>query len=455
LINLTDIKVVYFIGIGGIGMSALARHFRQGGAEVHGYDRTRTELTRALEGEGIHIHYDENLNAIPKSVDLVIYTPAIPSNHSELQYCLKQDWPVKKRAEVLGLITKDKYTIAIAGTHGKTTITAMVAQFLQGSESDATAFIGGIPIDLGTNYISGNSDVIVVEADEYDRSFHQLKPDVAIVTAIDNDHLDIYGTREALVASYQKFLGQVKSGGTIILHEHVNIDTTALDAEVLTYAHSYGENESEADFQITSLENQNGTYHYALQMPQEEDGKTFRLNIGGTYNVLNTVPAIAVARMRGLSLGDIGIRVERFSGIQRRFEYILKTDRRIFIDDYAHHPKEIKVLLESVRHLFPEKKMTVIFQPHLFSRTRDLADGFAESLSIADDVLLLSIYPAREEPIEGVTSEIIESKLNNCDAMIVSKEGLISEIETRKPELLLTVGAGDINELIPILKQAF
>lgn len=449
--KLNDIEVVYFIGIGGIGMSALARYFNSNGAKVFGYDRTRTELTQSLENEGMDLHYDINVDSIPPEVDLVIYTPAIPTEHEEYQYCLQQNWTVKKRAEVLGLITRGKFTIAVAGTHGKTTITAMTAQLLKGTSSDSTAFIGGIPINFGTNYLEGKSEVVVVEADEYDRSFHQLEPDIAIVTAIDDDHLDIYGNREALLDSYMKFLGQVKPDGTIILHSEVSLDTSGLKPRILKYSST----DSAADYCISDLSHHQGSYKYTVKMPAEDQPIPFKLNIGGHYNALNTLPAIAAARIRGISLEDIGIRVERFSGIQRRFEYIFKTDRRIFIDDYAHHPKEIKVLLESVRHMFPERKMTVIFQPHLFSRTRDLADGFAESLSLADDVLLLDIYPAREEPIEGVTSEIIAEKLRDCVSEVVSKENLLQAIKAKNPELMLTVGAGDISDMIPILEDTF
>jgi len=442
--------VVYFIGIGGIGMSAIARYFNSKGADVHGYDRSRTDLTIALEKEGMSIHYIEDIGAIPQEVDLVVYTPAIPSEHEEYQYCLQQNWSVKKRAEVLGLITKGKFTIAVAGTHGKTTITAMVAQILKGTSSDSTAFIGGLPINFGTNYLAGKSDVIVVEADEYDRSFHQLQPDIAIVTAIDNDHLDIYGTREALVKSYLKFLGNVKPDGTIILHSDVDLDTTGFQNTILRYSAT----DLAADYAISDLDHEQGSYSYDVKISTETQPQSYKLNIGGHYNVLNTLPAIAAAGILGISAEDIRIRVERFSGIQRRFEYILKTDRRVFIDDYAHHPKEIKVLLESVRHLFPQKKMTVIFQPHLFSRTRDLVDGFADSLSIADDVLLLEIYPAREEPIEGITSEIIAAKLTDCDAMLVARDELVSVVKAKSPELMLTVGAGDISDLIPSLKES-
>ncbi len=431
-------------------MSAIARYFNSKGADVHGYDRSRTDLTIALEKEGMSIHYIEDIGAIPQEVDLVVYTPAIPSEHEEYQYCLQQNWSVKKRAEVLGLITKGKFTIAVAGTHGKTTITAMVAQILKGTSSDSTAFIGGLPINFGTNYLAGKSDVIVVEADEYDRSFHQLQPDIAIVTAIDNDHLDIYGTREALVKSYLKFLGNVKPDGTIILHSDVDLDTTGFQNTILRYSAT----DLAADYAISDLDHEQGSYSYDVKISTETQPQSYKLNIGGHYNVLNTLPAIAAAGILGISAEDIRIRVERFSGIQRRFEYILKTDRRVFIDDYAHHPKEIKVLLESVRHLFPQKKMTVIFQPHLFSRTRDLVDGFADSLSIADDVLLLEIYPAREEPIEGITSEIIAAKLTDCDAMLVARDELVSVVKAKSPELMLTVGAGDISDLIPSLKES-
>jgi len=426
-------------------MSALARYFNEQGVSIYGYDRSKTDLTKSLEKEGMDIHYEIDTTKIPDQVELVVYTPAIPSENEELVFCREKGWLVKKRAEVLGEISRDKYTIAVAGTHGKTTITSMIAHLLRGSEHDATAFIGGIPLNYGTNFLNGNSDTVVVEADEYDRSFHQLSPDIAIITAIDDDHLDIYGDRAALVQAYIEFTEKIKPGGTLLVHEDLKKYFDSANCRVLTYS-----SQRVADYQIKTIDQVNGSYRYTID--SKGGSEEFVLNIGGTYNVLNSIPAIAVAQQLGLDPKDISTSVESFGGIQRRFEYIFRGEDQVFIDDYAHHPEELRVLLESTRALFPEKTLTVVFQPHLFSRTRDSRDGFAESLSLADEIILLPIYPAREEPIEGVSSEIILERMSGKKVVVLDREELLEEIEKRQPELLLTVGAGDISELIPEIK---
>lgn len=449
--NLSDIHTIYFIGIGGIGMSALARYFRGHGAEVYGYDRTETDLTRALAAEGMHVHYDDDPAHIPGNVDLVVWTPAVPKDHREFNWFLKRGYPVKKRSEVLGIISRGKRCIAVAGTHGKTTTSTMTAHLLRACGVDATAFLGGISANLGSNFIEGKSDWVVVEADEYDRSFLQLHPEIAVLNSLDPDHLDIYGSPEAVVDSYKQFIRQIKPGGKLIYRhglplEDVAEELRASGRQVFTFGIDAG------DYEAFNVRVEDGQMAFGLKSTIV-DWSELRLNYPGRHNVENATAALAAALGAGAFTPELPAALSAFQGVKRRFEFIVRQPGCVYVDDYAHHPTELRAVISAARMMFPGHKITGVFQPHLFTRTRDFADDFAAALDGLDECLLLPIYPARELPIEGVNSEMILQKMNLLHKKVVNKAELLNEIQKNKPEVLLTMGAGDIDTLIEPIKS--
>lgn len=435
-------EVLYFIGIGGIGMSAIARYFHSKGVQVSGYDKTPTTLTTLLEEEGISIHYKEDTDAIPKDANLVVYTPAIPADHAELIYYKEHGYNVVKRSDVLKLITESSFNICVAGTHGKTTVSTMIAHILRDTGFGCNAFLGGISANYGTNFWSSENNVCVVEADEYDRSFLKLYPDVAVITSMDPDHLDIYGTAEEVENAFVSFSNNVKDQGCLIT--------------------KYGlkkEHQFDADTQVTySLKNElsdvyamntkvvNGSYVFDV-LSIGWSVNNIKMHMGGLHNIENMVAAIAVAKYMKIDNDKIREAIENFKGVRRRFEYALKNEKHVVIDDYAHHPEELKALIGGVRSLF-KQKLIMVFQPHLFSRTKDQADGFAEVLDMCDEVILLPIYPARELPMEGVTSNMIIDRMKNGNARVMSKEDMQDWVKDNRPELLVMAGAGDIDVVV-------
>ncbi len=441
-------KAVYFLGIGGIGMSALARYYLNLGCKVSGYDKTATELTRKLETEGMDIHYEDNVALIDKDVDFVLYTPAIPKDHTELNYYKNEGYSILKRSEALGKITGHSKSICVAGTHGKSTTSAMLAHLLRDADFGCNAFLGAIAANYQTNFWSSSNPVCVVEADEYDRSFLNLSPDIAIITSMDADHLDIYGTTAAMEDAFVDFTRKIKAGGCLISKFGLNREADFAKVENIRY-HL---NDTDADAFASNISLHEGGYHFDLHFAGEIS-KGFYLPMGGLHNIENAIAAIVVAKKLNISEEKIKTALENFKGVKRRFEYIIKTEALIYIDDYAHHPEELNALLTGARNLFPDKKCCLIFQPHLYSRTIDFAQEFAEVLSQADETILLPIYAAREKPVVGVTSEIILDKLTNKQHHFFSKEEMIEYISTQKTELLITAGAGDIDTCIQPLKQ--
>lgn len=438
-----NIRAIYFIGIGGIGMSALARYFHSKNVVVSGYDKTQTPLTKALEDIGIAIHYYEYVDGIPKDVNVVVYTPAIPANHAELVYYKTHGYKVVKRSDILQMISESSFNICIAGTHGKTTTTSMIAHILRHSGYGCNAFLGGIAANYNTNFWSSDNNVVVVEADEYDRSFLKLSPDIAIITSMDADHLDIYGTAEEVENAFIQFSQKVKSGGCLITKYGLTRANEFTVADHFTYSlHN-----NCADVHVANLLVQNGSYKFDV-LNQHWTVLNMILHMGGLHNIENCIVAISVAKYLKIDDEKIRLAVADFKGVKRRFEYVLKNDKHILIDDYAHHPTELTALISGVRSLFANKKLTLVFQPHLFSRTNDLADAFAESLSLADEVILLPIYPARELPIEGVTSEMILNKMTLADKQVLAKEAMLEWMQANKPELVVMAGAGDIDALL-------
>ena len=455
-------KVIYFIGIGGIGMSALARYFHSKGATVSGYDKTPSSLTAELEQEGMSIHYEENLDLIPKDAELIVYTPAVPKDHKELVYYQDHGYRVVKRSDVLQIATESSFNICIAGTHGKTTITTMVAHLLRHTGYGCNAFLGGISVNYGTNFwpqapaASSERNVSVVEADEYDRSFLKLSPDIAIITAMDPDHLDIYGTAEAMEQAFIDFSSKIKEGGLLIRKFGLKRAKDLKGARHLTYSVQ----NNNADAHAENIKMINGSYEFDVVIKGKRSDsyriENVRLNIGGMHNVENAVAAITVASSLNIDEAKIKAAAADFKGVKRRFEYIIKTDALVFIDDYAHHPEELRALISGAKSLFSGKKCTVIFQLHLYTRTRDLADGFAEVLDMADEVILLPIYPARELPIAGVNSEMILAKMKSKNKKVLDKEELkawIAKDFKKEDKVLVTAGAGDIDLLIDPIKQ--
>ncbi|NUY81726.1 UDP-N-acetylmuramate--L-alanine ligase [Flavobacterium sp. MAH-1] len=443
--NLNQIHNVYFIGIGGIGMSALARYFKYAGKNVVGYDKTPTELTSVLESKGIAVHFQDDVNFIPKDFTkentLVVITPAVPKSHSEWNYFLDHGYTVKKRAEVLGIITKDTFCFAVAGTHGKTTTSSILGHVLFESGVDMTAFLGGIVENYDSNLIGNGTKVTVVEADEFDRSFLHLHPNIACVTSMDADHLDIYGDSASIETSFREFADKVDDKGMIFVAQ-------GLSLEGMTVAVN-----KDADFKAFNIRIDNGEYLFDVQTPNEII-PDLRFALPGWHNLSNALMALAMARTFGVSADNIRKALISFKGIKRRFSYQIKTTNRVYIDDYAHHPTEINAVHQAVRELYAGKKVVAIFQPHLFSRTKDFADDFAKSLSNFDQVLLLDIYPARELPMEGVTSEWLLSKIENPNKKLVLKTDLIHEIMDANADVVVTIGAGDIGELVPEIKKA-
>jgi UDP-N-acetylmuramate--alanine ligase len=456
-VKLTDINHVYFIGIGGIGMSAIARYFVAHGKIVSGYDRTRTTLTDQLVKEGMMIHYEDDASLIPTDLDLVIYTPAIPKEHNGFAALKDLAVPVMKRSEALGLISNEMKSIGVAGTHGKTTTSSMITHVLKVGGIDVSAFLGGITVDYNSNFIIGKSDVVVLEADEYDRSFLQLKPLIATISSMDPDHLDIYGDRDEMIeGGYKAYAGRIRDNGYLIIKggllDEFTLDELAALVKRGIQVFEYGFETSQ--IRISKIRVEGGKYLFDY----DGLGSCFRnviLNMPGTHNVENATVAISVGLLNGVSEINIRRALSEFKGIQRRFELIADSKAIIFIDDYAHHPGELKVAIDAARTLYPDKKLTGIFQPHLYSRTRDFADGFAEELDKLDVIFLMDIYPAREVPIERVTSEIIYQKMKNPNKRLVSKSTLMEDLKKIKSEIevLLTLGAGDIDTFVPKIKE--
>lgn len=453
--ELNDIQKVYFIGIGGIGMSALARYFKSLGKNVSGYDKTETALTQQLVAEGIPIHFTDDISLAPKDADIVVYTPAIPKDHSELIYYKEHNYELLKRSDVLGMITRSSFNICVAGTHGKTTITTMIAHILRDTGYGCNAFLGGIAANYNSNFWSSANNVCVVEADEYDRSFLKLSPDIAVISAMDADHLDIYGTAEEMEKTFIDFSTKIKKGGTLFSKYGLK-----RNAELKGDHHfTYNLQNEKADVFVRNIRMDNGGYTFDIRVP-EKSISDIRLNMGGLHNVENASVAIAIAASLGIDEQKIKAAVASFKGVKRRFEYIVPVGERsiVYVDDYAHHPAELEALITGAKSLFPQKKCTVIFQPHLFSRTKDFADEFAASLDLADETVLLPIYPARELPMAGVTSALISGKMKNTFHSLKTKEELLSWIEkdysNQKDALLITAGAGDIDKLIEPIKNA-
>lgn len=448
MIDIQNIQRIYFLGIGGIGMSALARYFNARGVKVQGYDKTPTILTRQLEEEGIAVHYEDSLELIDKEAQLVVYTPAIPKDHGELNYYRDNGYTVVKRSDVLGAITNSSFNICVAGTHGKTTTSTMVAHILRHTGYGCNAFLGGISSNYNSNFWSSPNNVCVVEADEYDRSFLKLSPDAAIITAMDADHLDIYGTAENVQQAFIDFSSKIKPGGLLLSKQGLPGDKE-LKASV---HYRYNVEDSTADLFAGNIRMGNGSYLFDITSPYGEL-KDVELHMGGKHNIENAVAAIGIALHLSIDKEKIKAAVADFRGVKRRFEYIIKNDKHVFIDDYAHHPQELSTLLSGARGLFPGKKCTVLFQPHLYTRTRDFADGFAESLDLADQVILMPIYPARELPIEGVTSEMILGKMKLADKKVLNREALLQWVKDNETELLIVAGAGDIDTLVEPVKK--
>lgn len=449
MLGLKNIKKAYFLGIGGIGMSALARHFNSEGVQVFGYDKTITELTLQLEKEGMTICYEDSVAAIPQGIELVVYTPAIPKEHQQFNYFLQNNFTVKKRSEILQELTQDKFTIAIAGSHGKTSVTTMITHVLKHTGYDCTAFLGGISLNYESNYVRGKNNVVVVEADEFDRSFLRLNPDIEIVTAVDTDHLDIYGSWEKIEEAFIEFTQKLKPKGIFIGQSKISILPKVKAEKMFTYNFS----DVSSDYFVTNAALTNGAYTFDIAGNDGTAGMT--LQMGGRHNVENALAAYTLARQLGIDKQKIKEALGAFKGVKRRFEHVLRRNDFVFIDDYAHHPEEINALIGAVRSMYPGKKITVVFQPHLFSRTKDLHKEFAASLDKADEVIVLDIYPAREKPMQGVTSTLITQEMKNLNKRVLSKNELLSFFENKKPEALLTVGAGDIDTLVQPLKKLF
>lgn len=446
--NLIDIKKIYFLGIGGIGMSALARYFKSLGADVNGYDKTPTSLTAEIQKEGIGVVFEDNLSLYPKDVDMVVYTPAIPQDHQGLNFYRDNNYPLRKRSEVLGLISADRFTIAVAGSHGKTTVSSMIAHILTQSGFGCSAFLGGIAVNYHSNYLQGQNDVVVIEADEFDRSFHRLVPDMAVITAVDTDHLDIYGTKEKIDEAFIEFTNKISEDGFLAIKtgQSINENLPVLDKAF------YSLSDEHADVYCTKYWVVDGGYLFNLNYYGKEI-KGIRLNIGGFHNIENAIAAICIAKELKITDDHIKSALASFKGIKRRFEKVYEDARVTFIDDYAHHPEEIRVFIESVREIYPKRKITAVFQPHLFSRTKDLAEEFALQLSKADEVILLDIYPARELPVEGITSELIYNRLTCAEKTLLTKSELVDFIADKKTDVLLTIGAGDIDKYLTPIKE--
>jgi UDP-N-acetylmuramate--alanine ligase len=455
--NILGYKLYYFLGAGGIGMSALVRYFNHYGKTVHGYDKTETELTKQLQEEGalLHFHEDEAavkqlLSRYKKEEVLVVYTPAVPKDHAEFVYLQNNGYNLQKRAWVLGEITKQFRTIAIAGTHGKTTTTTLVAHILKTAGINCFAFLGGISQNYKTNLLLGDASdknaFVVVEADEYDRSFLTLHPFITVITSVDADHLDIYGDTNAMHQTYTQFAAQVQKEGFLIVKKSVDNDLR-LNNKRLIYSLNLG-----TEYSADSIEIVDGEFCYDINSPIEPV-KQVAIGLPGLHNVENSIAAVAVAQQLGIKGDVINKALRSFKGVKRRFDYRVKSKSLVYIDDYAHHPEELRAAITAAKQLYPDKKVTGIFQPHLFTRTRDFADGFAESLDLLDVCVLLEIYPAREQPIEGVNSQMLLDKMNCREKFLVKKEKVLEFLKTHPPQVVMTLGAGDIDSLIEPIEQ--
>lgn len=443
--NFNKIHNVYLIGIGGIGMSALARYFNEDKKYVAGYDKTQTDLTRSLSESGIKVSFEDSIELIDdvffnSKNTLIIYTPAIPSSHKQLEYFKQNGFQVLKRSQVLGLITEQTFCLAVAGTHGKTTTTSILGHLMYSCNVPITAFLGGISENYNSNLIINGTEVSVVEADEFDRSFLTLSPDIACITSMDADHLDIYGDASHLEQSFIDFSKKVKKGGKLFVKN-------GLPIKGITYGI-----EDNSDYSIQNIKIKNGAYIFDVKTPKTMLNNLI-FNLPGRHNLSNALIALAMAVEYGCPYRQLAEALASYKGVKRRFTYHIKNDHLIFIDDYAHHPEEINAVYQAVREMYPSKKILVVFQPHLFSRTRDFADDFAKSLSQFDNIMLLDIYPARELPIEGVTSNWLLEKISNPHKQLVSKSELVEEIYKNRPEILLTIGAGDIGEEVEHIKR--
>ncbi len=448
--NIATLKNVYFIGIGGIGMSALARYFKSHGVQVSGYDRTPTPLTAALEAEGISITFNEAAGEVVKEAEAVIYTPAIPAGNPQLQWYQENGYPVYKRSDALQWITQSLESITVAGTHGKTTISTMIAYLLRATGYGCNAFLGGIALNYNTNYWSSLTPTAVIEADEYDRSFLKLHPDLAVLTSMDADHLDIYGTAAAVEEAFLQYTRNIKPGGTLLYKHGLEHAAKFQTLSQLTYSLQ----NTAADVYAANIVQREGTYTFDVAGRLGFIPKLY-LPVGGMHNVENAVAALAVCLKLGIPPADLTAAFKDFKGIRRRFEYVLRTGEMVYIDDYAHHPEELRALIRSAKKLFPKRRCVIAFQPHLFSRTRDFAAGFAAALDEADEVLLLDIYPARETPVAGISAGTIKEKMSLPATTILSKEGLLEWAQAARPDLFITAGAGDIDALVPRLKTIF
>lgn len=450
---MNNIQSIYFIGIGGIGMSNLARYFMLKGKKVAGYDRTETLLTKQLVKEGAEIHYADDVNLIPayckdKSSTMIVYTPAVPSDNEEVKYFHQNNFDIQKRAQVLGTITKSSKALCCAGTHGKTTTSSMLAHILKQSHLDCNAFLGGILKNYNSNLmLSDKSEFTVIEADEYDRSFHWLHPYMALITSVDPDHLDIYGTEEEYLKSFEKFTSLIQSGGALVMKHNIKLSPKVADnVKVYTYSMNKG------DFHAENIRIGNGEIRFDFVTPSETI-ENIQLGVPVKINIENGVGSMALAWLNGATADELRHAMSTFQGARRRFDFLLKTDKIVMVDDYAHHPQELAASITSVKELYPYRKVTGVFQPHLYSRTKDFAAEFAESLSLLDELILLDIYPAREKPIEGVTSKIIFDKVT-CPKVLCNKEELLPLLEKKQDiEVLLTIGAGDIDQLLEPIRE--
>jgi UDP-N-acetylmuramate--alanine ligase len=447
--DMKDIKAIYFIGAGGIGMSAIARYFISRGLVVAGYDKTPTELTRRLEKEGALLHYEENIDEIPHTCKnaghtLVVYTPAIPETHKELQYFRQNGFEVQKRAQVLGTLTREMRGLCVAGTHGKTTTSSMCAHIMHQSHLDCNAFLGGITKNYGTNYIVSKSDYVVIEADEYDRSFHWLRPYISVITSTDADHLDIYGTKEAYLESFRHYSELIQPSGALIIHRGLEMKEN-LQPGVRRYDYS----RDEGDFHAENIRIENGEITFDFISPIE-CVKNIELGQPIPINIENGIAAMAMAQLAGCTAEELRVGMMSFSGVDRRFDFKIKTPNLVFLSDYAHHPQEINQSARSIRELYRDRHITAIFQPHLYTRTRDFYKEFAQALSQLDEVILTEIYPAREEPIEGVTSQLIYDNLApGVEKQLITKADVIPLVKSRTFDVLIILGAGDLDAEVP------
>jgi UDP-N-acetylmuramate--alanine ligase len=451
--EIKDIQSVYFVGAGGIGMSAIARYFISRGMVVGGYDKTPSDLTRQLEKEGMLIHYEENVNMIPqacrqKKSCLVIYTPAIPAEHKELQYFREEGFEIQKRAQVLGTLTKEHKGLCVAGTHGKTTTSTMCAHIMHQSHLDCNAFLGGISKNYGTNYILSKSDYVVIEADEFDRSFHWLRPWMSVITATDPDHLDIYGTKEAYLESFRHYTELIQPDGALIVHRDLEMRESLQEG-----VHRYDYALNEGDFHAKNIKIDNGEITFDFVSPIE-NVRNIELGQPVPINIENAIAAMAMAQLAGCTAEELRYGMKSYGGVDRRFDFKIKNDKRVFLSDYAHHPKEIYHSARSIRELYRDRKITAIFQPHLYTRTRDFYKEFADALSQLDEVILTEIYPAREQPIEGVTSQLIYDNLRSgVEKLLIRKDDVLDYVKSRDFDVLIVLGAGDLDNYVPQITE--